>query len=162
MAAGTVKWFNATKGFGFITPDDGSADVFAHFSSIEGSGYRELIEGQKVDFESEQGPKGLQAEAWSVRSRRPDRIPDPNTGTRLCPATSNASRLPTAPAASAEDLVRGVIPEHHRAVRWRGACLFFVSFVLRGDARATASAGWVATGHSISLAWLTHAQGVGG
>jgi CspA family cold shock protein len=61
MAAGTVKWFNATKGFGFITPDDGSADVFAHFSSIEGSGYRELIEGQKVDYESEQGLKGLQA-----------------------------------------------------------------------------------------------------
>jgi cold shock CspA family protein len=61
MAEGTVKWFNATKGFGFITPDDGSADVFAHFSSIEGSGYRELIEGQKVDFEAEQGPKGLQA-----------------------------------------------------------------------------------------------------
>ena len=61
MSAGTVKWFNATKGFGFITPDDGSPDVFAHFSSIEGSGYRELIEGQKVDYESEQGPKGLQA-----------------------------------------------------------------------------------------------------
>jgi len=63
MATGTVKWFNATKGFGFITPDDGSADVFAHFSSIEGSGYRELIEGQKVDYQSEQGPKGLQAKS---------------------------------------------------------------------------------------------------
>jgi len=63
MAEGTVKWFNAEKGFGFITPDDGSADVFAHFSSIEGTGYRELIEGQKVSFESEQGPKGLQATA---------------------------------------------------------------------------------------------------
>ena len=63
MAAGTVKWFNATKGFGFIAPDDGSADVFAHFSSIEGSGYRELIEGQKVEFESEQGPKGPQAKS---------------------------------------------------------------------------------------------------
>jgi cold shock protein len=61
MSAGTVKWFNATKGFGFITPDDGTPDVFAHFSSIEGSGYRELVEGQKVDYESEQGPKGLQA-----------------------------------------------------------------------------------------------------
>ena len=47
MAAGTVKRFNATKGFGFITPDDGTADVFAHFSSIEGSGYRELIEGER-------------------------------------------------------------------------------------------------------------------
>jgi len=61
MATGTVKWFNASKGYGFITPDDGTADVFVHFSSLEGSGYRELTEGQKVDFETEQGPKGLQA-----------------------------------------------------------------------------------------------------
>jgi len=61
MAEGTIKWFNAAKGFGFITPDDGTSDVFVHFSSIEGTGYRELIEGQKVDFEAEQGPKGLQA-----------------------------------------------------------------------------------------------------
>ncbi len=61
MATGTVKWFNATKGFGFITPEDGTPDVFAHFSSIEGSGYRELIEGQRVDFDAEQGPKGPQA-----------------------------------------------------------------------------------------------------
>jgi CspA family cold shock protein len=60
MPEGTVKWFNATKGFGFITPDDGSPDVFAHFSSIEGSGYRELIEGQRVSFEAEQGQKGMQ------------------------------------------------------------------------------------------------------
>lgn len=61
MATGTVKWFNASKGFGFITPDDGSPDVFAHFSAIDGSGYRELAEGQKVDYETEQGPKGQQA-----------------------------------------------------------------------------------------------------
>jgi CspA family cold shock protein len=61
MAQGTVKWFDASKGFGFITPDDGTPDVFAHFSSIEGSGYRELTEGQKVDYDSEQGPKGPQA-----------------------------------------------------------------------------------------------------
>jgi len=66
MAEGTVKWFRAERGFGFITPTDGSADVFAHFSSIEGPGYRELIEGQKVSFEVEQGPKGPQA-----RSVRP-------------------------------------------------------------------------------------------
>jgi CspA family cold shock protein len=66
MAAGTVKWFNAAKGFGFITPDDGTSDVFAHFSSIEGGGFRELLEGQKVDFESEQGPKGLQAKRVRV------------------------------------------------------------------------------------------------
>lgn len=61
MPTGTVKWFNASKGYGFIAPDDGGPDVFAHFSSIEGSGYRELTEGQKVDFETEQGPKGPQA-----------------------------------------------------------------------------------------------------
>jgi cold shock protein len=61
MPTGAVKWFNSSKGFGFITPDDGGPDVFAHFSSINGSGYRELAEGQKVDFEVEQGPKGLQA-----------------------------------------------------------------------------------------------------
>jgi CspA family cold shock protein len=61
MAEGTVKWFNATKGFGFIAPDDGTPDVFAHYSSIEGSGYRELIEEQRVSYETEQGPKGPQA-----------------------------------------------------------------------------------------------------
>jgi cold shock protein len=61
MPTGAVKWFNASKGFGFITPDDGGPDVFAHFSSINGSGYREMADGQKVDFEVEQGPKGPQA-----------------------------------------------------------------------------------------------------
>lgn len=62
MATGTVKWFNAEKGYGFITPDDGSADVFAHFSAIQTNGYRSLTEAQKVEFETTQGPKGLQAE----------------------------------------------------------------------------------------------------
>ncbi len=66
MATGTVKWFNASKGFGFIAPDDGSADVFVHFSAIEGSGYRELTEGQHVEFDTTRGPKGLQAS--SVRA----------------------------------------------------------------------------------------------
>jgi cold shock protein len=61
MPTGTVKWFNADKGFGFIAPDDGSADVFAHFSAINASGYRSLTENQKVEFETERGPKGLQA-----------------------------------------------------------------------------------------------------
>jgi cold shock CspA family protein len=61
MATGTVKWFNSEKGFGFIAPDDGSADVFAHFTAITGSGYRELSEGQKVEFDTERGPKGPQA-----------------------------------------------------------------------------------------------------
>ncbi|WP_314192416.1 cold-shock protein [uncultured Arthrobacter sp.] len=62
MATGTVKWFNAEKGFGFISPDDGSKDVFAHYSSIAGRGYRSLEENQKVSFDVEQGPKGPQAQ----------------------------------------------------------------------------------------------------
>ncbi|MDH2424947.1 cold-shock protein [Sphaerisporangium sp. TRM90804] len=62
MAQGTVKWFNAEKGFGFIAPDDGSADVFVHFSAIDSSGYRTLEENQRVDFTTTRGPKGPQAE----------------------------------------------------------------------------------------------------
>ncbi|WP_026931783.1 cold-shock protein [Glycomyces tenuis] len=61
MATGTVKWFNGDKGFGFIAPDDGSADVFAHFSAIQGSGRRDLEESQQVEFDIEQGQKGPQA-----------------------------------------------------------------------------------------------------
>jgi CspA family cold shock protein len=62
MATGTVKWFNGDKGFGFITQDDGSGDVFAHFSAIQTSGYRTLEENQRVEFDVAQGAKGLQAE----------------------------------------------------------------------------------------------------
>ncbi|HKR50556.1 MAG TPA: cold-shock protein, partial [Pseudonocardiaceae bacterium] len=58
MAHGTVKWFNAEKGFGFIQVDGGGPDVFVHFSAIQGDGYRSLEENQKVEFESSQGPKG--------------------------------------------------------------------------------------------------------
>lgn len=57
MNTGTVKWFNSEKGFGFITNDDGSADVFVHFSAIQGDGYKSLDEGQKVTFDTEQDPK---------------------------------------------------------------------------------------------------------
>ena len=58
---GTVKWFNGTKGFGFIAPDDESEDVFVHYSSIQGDGFRNLDEGERVEFNVEQGAKGLQA-----------------------------------------------------------------------------------------------------
>lgn len=63
MAQGTVKWFNAEKGYGFIAPEDGSADVFVHYSSIEGSGFKSLEENQRVEFEIGDGQKGPQAQA---------------------------------------------------------------------------------------------------
>ena len=62
MAQGTVKWFNAEKGYGFIQRDDGGSDVFVHYSEISGSGYRSLEENQKVEFEVGQGTKGPQAQ----------------------------------------------------------------------------------------------------
>lgn len=61
MATGTVKWFNDSKGFGFITPENGGNDLFAHFSAIQGSGFKTLAEGQRVSFDITTGPKGQQA-----------------------------------------------------------------------------------------------------
>jgi CspA family cold shock protein len=61
MATGVVKWFNSEKGYGFITPEDGSKDVFVHFSGIEGAGYKSLTDGQKVEYTVTQGQKGPQA-----------------------------------------------------------------------------------------------------
>ena len=61
MSTGTVKWFNESKGFGFIAPSDGSDDVFVHYSAIQGGGFRTLAECQSVTFDVERGPKGLQA-----------------------------------------------------------------------------------------------------
>ncbi len=61
MRTGLVKWFNEAKGFGFIAPEDGTSDVFVHYSAIEGKGWRTLAENQKVQFEAKKGPKGMQA-----------------------------------------------------------------------------------------------------
>lgn len=61
VSTGTVKWFNDAKGYGFITPEGGGQDLFAHYKEIEGSGFRSLQEGQRVEFEVREGPKGLQA-----------------------------------------------------------------------------------------------------
>lgn len=61
MASGTVKWFNDSKGFGFITPENGGDDLFAHFSAIQSKGFKTLKEGQRVEFDVTSGPKGLQA-----------------------------------------------------------------------------------------------------
>jgi len=61
MAAGTVKWFNDSKGFGFVTPEDGGKDLFAHFSAIQQPGFKSLQEGQRVTFDVTTGPKGQQA-----------------------------------------------------------------------------------------------------
>jgi len=68
MVTGTVKWFNESKGYGFITPSDGSPDVFVHFSAIEGDGFKTLAEGQTVEFESQNSPKGPQATRVSISS----------------------------------------------------------------------------------------------
>lgn len=61
MQSGTVKWFNDAKGFGFISPTDGSDDVFVHFSTVQGDGFKSLTEGQHVEYEATRGPKGMQA-----------------------------------------------------------------------------------------------------
>ncbi len=61
METGTVKWFNDAKGFGFFTPEGGGGDLFAHFSAIQSSGFKSLAEGQRVEFDVVNGPKGLQA-----------------------------------------------------------------------------------------------------
>jgi CspA family cold shock protein len=76
MQTGTVKWFNNTKGYGFILPDDGGGDIFAHYSAIDMDGYKTLKAGQTVKFETEQGPKGLHARAIRALEGAPAAAPE--------------------------------------------------------------------------------------
>jgi len=71
MATGTVKWFSASKGYGFISPEDGGTDVFAHFSAIEMDGFKTLKEGQRVEYDVQDGPKGPQASKIQPASTEP-------------------------------------------------------------------------------------------
>ena len=83
MPSGTVKWFNNAKGFGFILPDDGGDDLFAHYSAIEMDGYRTLKAGQTVEFEVEQGAKGLHAINIRSANTTPNKDPDEKKGVEL-------------------------------------------------------------------------------
>jgi CspA family cold shock protein len=73
MAVGKVKWFNNAKGFGFIVPEDGGEDIFAHYSTIKMDGYRSLNAGQAVTYDVQQGPKGLHAENIDLADSEPER-----------------------------------------------------------------------------------------
>jgi cold shock protein len=78
MQTGIVKWFNNTKGYGFILSDSGSGDIFAHYSAIDMDGYKTLKAGQSVQFEAEQGPKGLHAKKiQAVEDASEDAVPEP-------------------------------------------------------------------------------------
>jgi len=94
MTTGTVKWFNAEKGFGFIEQEGGGPDVFAHYSNIAAQGFRELLEGQKVEFDVTQGQKGPQAE-HPVKSIRPrssgPKAPPPGDDLRETPCAATKS-----------------------------------------------------------------------
>lgn len=89
MPSGTVKWFNDAKGFGFIQPDGGGADAFAHFSAIQMDGYKSLKEGSRVEFELAQGPKGLMA--VNIRNST---LPPPS------PSSASAADLPDSPTSA--------------------------------------------------------------
>ena len=100
MHTGTVKWFNEARGYGFIAPQDGSADVFVHFSAIRGTGFHTLNEGQSVRFETERGPKGLQARNVEVTVRPGRGIVRlaREVGARSRPVSGQRGRSPAPPA----------------------------------------------------------------
>ena len=107
MAQGTVKWFNPDKGFGFIAPDDGTADVFVHHSAIDMGGYRTLAENQKVEYTTKQGPKGPQADQVHAVCRFVSGRPVPHSAG--LPHTRPSSTQPPGPrgAIDAQRLVTG-------------------------------------------------------
>lgn len=96
MATGTVKWFNAEKGFGFIAPEDGSADVFVHYSAIDSKGFRSLNEGDVVEFNTQEGPKGLQAADVVVTQAA--EVPERSGTSAACVTTTSAACRPFGPS----------------------------------------------------------------
>ena len=123
MASGTVKWFNAEKGFGFISQPDGGADVFVHHTAIQMNGFRSLEEGQAVEFDLQEGPKGLQAVDVRRPSRRnPVRPPGP-AAAAAPPGDPRRSRpppgaVPVRPTRPAARSTCGCCAVGWRAVRW--------------------------------------------
>ena len=94
MPTGTVKWFSDDKGYGFITPDDGSKDVFVHHSAIVGEGFRTLTEGAKVTYESEEGPKGPAAASVQQHVVQHNASGSPKPAARRASSWSGADRRP--------------------------------------------------------------------